>query len=154
MRSGATRPTSAWRSVACLDMSRHPPRTGVALVAALAILALSSALLAGTWNAALVAMRAARSERATLEAGCHATRAIAVFLEHASAPDTTLPIGLSVERDLTSDERGGTNILETTGRLRVERLDAHLYAVAVDVRIGGDLTLAVGEPGAAPGLVA
>jgi hypothetical protein len=112
-------------------------RSGFALVAALALLALSTALLAGALAIATAMARSVRSERATLEVEAHARHALASVLAEWGWEADSLAVGQWVERELSSSERGvATGGSLASGRLRIQRLAPALYAVVVDVRIG------------------
>lgn len=118
-------------------------RPGFALVAALALLALSAALLAGAVAIVTARTRSIRSERAALEADAHARHALAVVLADWGPGTDSLPVGGWVGRELSPRERGGgPGGMPSSGRVRLQRLAPGLYAVAVDVRIGTAPSLA------------
>jgi hypothetical protein len=126
---------------------RVPPegsrrRPGFALVVALALLALSAALLAGAVAMAAAMARSARSERAALEVEAHSRHALASVLAEWGDEADSLAVGQSVERELLPGERGGGTSGPASGRLRMQRLAPGLYAVVVDVRIGAAPSLA------------
>jgi hypothetical protein len=125
------------RSARRVAPARRHPRPGFALVAALALLALSAALLAGAAAIATAMARSVRAERARLEVEAHARHALASVLADWGREADSLPVGRWVERELSPSERGaGTGRMSATGRLRIQRLAPGLYAVVVDVRIG------------------
>ena len=112
-----------------------PARRGFALVAALALLALSAALLVGAATIATALARSARTEHASLAVEAGARHALASVL--AAWPDAdALAVGQGMERELTALEIGGDGRPAMVGMLRVQRLTTSLYAVVVDVRAG------------------
>jgi hypothetical protein len=125
------------RSVRRVGRAPGQRRPGFALVTALALLALSTALLAGALAIATAMARSVRSERATLEVEAHARYALASVLAEWGWEADSLAVGQWVERELTPAERGSsTGGSPASGRLRIQRLAPALYAVVVDVRIG------------------
>jgi hypothetical protein len=107
-------------------------RKGVALVAALALLALAAALLTGAFTSATAMARTARSARATIRAEATARRAAAELVSSWDGEVDALPIGAHLERGLSMDEED----FRMTVRARVQRLAARLFVVIVDVRVG------------------
>jgi hypothetical protein len=106
-------------------------------VAALALLALSAALLAGALAIATAMARSVRSERAALEVEARSRHALASVLAGWGSEADSLPVGGWIERELSPSERGaGAGSMPASGRLRMQRLAPGLYAVVVDVRIG------------------
>jgi hypothetical protein len=106
-------------------------------VAALALLALAAALLAHAVAIATAQSRSARSERAAMQAEAQSRHALASVLAEWSGAADTLAVGRGMERDLSPSERGrAVGDMAASGRLRIQRLTAGLYAVVVDVRIG------------------
>ena len=110
-------------------------RRGFALVTALALLALSAALLVGAVTIATALARSARTERASLAADASARHALATVLATWGDGDA-LAVGQGLERELTVAETGGDPRSPTAGRLRIQRLTTGLFAIAVDVRAG------------------
>ena len=118
-------------------------RQGFALLAALALLALSAALLVIALAISGAQLRSARSERAALDADARARHALASVLGGWEAGYDSLAVGASVERALSPSERGADDgAMTTSGQLHVQRLGVGLYVVAVDVGIGAAPTVA------------
>jgi hypothetical protein len=126
-----------------MPATRRHARQGFALVAALALLALSTALVAGAVAIATAMARSARSERAALEVEARSHRALATVLADWGAEADSLPVGRGVERELSASEWGGAAYgMPASGRLRIQRLAPGLYAVVIDVRTGSAPSLA------------
>ena len=110
-------------------------RSGSAIIAALALLALGAALLAGTFAALRSATRSNQSHAAALVAQSEARIAIA----HAASPWSTafdsLPIGVGVAMALPS-RAGGIAGLPVRTSLRVDRLTADTYSIAAESEVG------------------
>jgi hypothetical protein len=119
---------------------RH--RRGFALVAALALLALSAALLIIALAIAGAQLRSARSERAALDVDARTRHALASVLAGWGGGPDSLADGASVDRALSPGERGVDDGMPSSGTLRIQHLGGGLYAVAVDVRIGAAPTVA------------
>lgn len=119
-------------------------RDGVALVAALAILALSSALLAGAFAAARAMTRAARSARALARAEAGAQRALGDVLLGWNEALDGLPVGAYLEPAGPVESADTAEVMpRLVSRRRVTRLTERLYVVSVDVRVlDGELPVA------------
>ena len=107
-------------------------RRGVALLAALVLLALSAALATATFSAAHAMRRAALTARARVRVDTEVRRAFAEVLAHWSAGLDTMPIGTGVEVPLDSEPASASPPLVRSGR--VQRVADGLYAVTVDLR--------------------
>jgi hypothetical protein len=107
----------------------------------MALLALSAAVVAGSFVAATAAGRSVRAERAGIEADARARHAVASFLARGDGEGDALAIGAWIERPLTDDEMG-ERAPDVSGRLRLQRLQPSVYALVVDLRIGRGTTLA------------
>jgi hypothetical protein len=118
------------------------PRDGTAIVAALALVTLAAALLA--WSAAVVSAgaRAVLAERAALSAESQARRLLAITLRHWDVRDDSLDTGAMVDRIVDAESSEAAPALPTTAHVSVQRLGATLFAIAADVRVGGDQPLA------------
>lgn len=118
-------------------------RRGAALVAALALLALSAALVSGTFAVARAVHFRTRAESARLTAEAAAMRALVLLTAGWGSAEDTLAPGASLERDLaetlTAPPDAGPAV---RGRTRISRLTDRGYLVAVDVRIGDAPVLA------------
>jgi hypothetical protein len=121
---------------------RKRPRDGTAIVAALALVTLASALLA--WSAAVVSAgaRTVLAERAALSAETHAVRLLATAIGHWDVRDDSLAIGATVDRMIVVDGSEAAGDLPTTAHVMIQRLGATLFAIAADVRVGRDQPLA------------
>ncbi len=121
---------------------RERPRTGTAIVAALALVTLAAALLALSAAVVSAGARAVLAERAALSAEARAVRLLATAIGHWDVRDDSLAIGATVDRviDVEGSEAGGD--LPTTAHVIVQRLGATLFAIAADVRVGRDQPLA------------
>lgn len=113
---------------------RPAGRPGVALVAALGLLLLAAALLAGSATASVELRRAARSRSWAARADFEAWRAVGVVLQGWDATLDSLPVGATVERFVEPPDAAGPPILV---RARVRRLSARIFAAGVSVRVGG-----------------
>lgn len=112
---------------------RHvAPRRGVALLAALALLALSSALLAGSFAAARATTRSARAALLTARVETGARRALGEVVSAWSAAFDTLAVGAAAEPALGVDS--GDARLPLVRRARVARIGERLFVVSVEVR--------------------
>lgn len=107
-------------------------RLGIALLMVLAVLALTSALLAGSaaWSASL--SRATRSTRAAAVAASEADRVVAEQLVRWSAAEDAIPIGAGIERVVSTTARP---LDSATGRVRVHRLSERLWLIAAEMRV-------------------
>lgn len=107
-------------------------RRGVALLAALVLLALSAALSIATFSAAHAMRRAARTARTRARVEMEVRRAFAEVLVQWSAALDTMPVGSGVAVTLDSEPPGaGQPLLRSA---RVDRVADGLFAVTVDVR--------------------
>jgi hypothetical protein len=113
-------------------------RRGVALVTILALLALSSALLAGGFASATASARAARSSRAALVASAASRRALGRVLQGWSSAEDALPVGAMIERDASEPSEVLRDAADT--RVRIQRLSATLFVVAADVLVPSRVT--------------
>lgn len=113
--------------------SRSRKRRGVALVAALGLLMLAAALLAGSAVASVELRRAARTRMAAARAESEATRGLGAVLQGWDGALDSLPIGASRDRALAPAPSGGPSV---GSRVRVERLSSSLYAATISVRVG------------------
>lgn len=119
------------------------PRTrrGAVLVAALGLLLLGAALLAGSAMASAHLTRATRGIVAVARADVEARRALGAVVQGWDARADSLPIGARIERTMPSLSNDGPRIVV---RAYVHRLSRALYAAHVTVRVGeGVGTLAV-----------
>lgn len=112
-------------------MGRPSARRGVALLAALAMLALSAALLAGSFAAARATTRSARTAGITARVETGTRRAFGELLSGWDASLDSLVVGGAAEPVLGADT-GATPPL--VRRARVLRIDDRLFVVTVDVR--------------------
>ncbi len=117
-------------------------RDGTAIVAALALVTLAAALLASSAAVVSAGARAVLAERAALSAEARARRLLATTLDHWDARDDSLDIGATVDRIVDADSSEAAPELPATARVSVQRLGATLFAIAADVRVGGDQPLA------------
>jgi hypothetical protein len=108
-------------------------RRGMALLAALCMLALAAALLAGAFASSAASSRATRSLRAALVADAAARRALANALMQWSAADDSLAIGAAVHRVVLDSASAPLDAADT--RLVVQRLATNLHVVAADVTV-------------------
>ena len=111
---------------------RPARRDGVALVAALGLLLLAAALLAGSATAAVELRRAARSRSWAARADFETQRALGVVLQGWDATLDSLPIGASVERLVQPTDSAGPPVAV---RARVRRLSGRIFAAIVAVRV-------------------
>ena len=117
-----------------MGRSRPPiERTGVALVAALGLLLLAAALLAGSAAASVELRRSARSQSWSARADFEGQRALGMVLQGWDAALDSLPIGATAERFVDSADAPGPPVVV---RARVRRLSTRLYAVVARVRVG------------------
>lgn len=119
------------------------PRTrrGAVLVAALGLLLLGSALLAGSAMASVHLTRGTRAIVAVARAEAEARRALGAVVQGWDSSADSLPVGARIERAIPSRIPDGPRIVM---RAYVHRLSSSLYAAHVTVRVGeGVGTLAV-----------
>ncbi|HEX6600870.1 MAG TPA: hypothetical protein VF034_16265 [Gemmatimonadaceae bacterium] len=119
-------PPAAWRQ----------QRRGMALVAALVLLALSAALATATFSASRAMRRAALLTRTRARVEAAVPRAFADVLAGWSAVMDTLPVGDASEVKLASDSAADGPPLGRTAW--VNRTTDRLYAITVDIRAFGD----------------
>src|SRR4051794_32190534 len=112
---------------------RRRARRGVALVTVLGLLALAAALVAGSFASATAALRASRTERASIVARECARRALGRAVAGWRPTDDSLSIGAYVLR--TSPESSAATLDSADARIRVQRLSLQLFVVSVDVRV-------------------
>ncbi|HET7189588.1 MAG TPA: hypothetical protein VFI52_15660 [Gemmatimonadaceae bacterium] len=112
---------------------RRSGRKGVALVAALGLLLLAAALLAGSATASVELRRTARSRSWAARADFECQRALGEVLQGWDASLDSLPIGAIVERLVEPADVAGPPVLV---RARVRRLSAEVFAAVVAVRVG------------------
>ena len=112
---------------------RPADRAGVALVAALGLLMLAAALLAGSATASVELRRAARSRSWAARADFEGQRALGVVLQGWDAALDSLPIGATAQRLVDSTDAPGPAVVV---RATVRRLSPRIYAVVVRVRVG------------------
>jgi hypothetical protein len=98
----------------------------------LVMLALTTALLAGSAAWADATARATRSARAAAVAASEADRAVAEQLVRWSAAEDALPIGTGFESAVAS---ATSPIDATAGRVRVVRASERLWLIAAEVRV-------------------
>jgi hypothetical protein len=110
-------------------------RVGVALVAALGLLMLAAALLAGSAVGSVELRRATRSLTAAALAESEMTRGLGAAMQGWDTELDSLPIGAVLERAPLRTTLDGPPILVLT---RVRRLTSSLYAASVSVRVGAD----------------
>lgn len=108
-------------------------RAGVALVAALGLLLLSAALLAGSATASVELRRTARSRSWAARADFESQRALGVVLQSWDATLDSLPVGATVERPVVPADTAGPPVVV---QARVRRLSSRAFATLVAVRVG------------------
>ena len=105
------------------------------MLAALGLLALGAALLAGSFMAGIAAQRSVKSREAALLAGTEVRVAIAEFVSRWSAADDSMGVG--VERSIVVGPRPrGSAALAMTTQLHVRRLSPTRFVVAADCQAG------------------
>jgi hypothetical protein len=109
-------------------------RRGVALAAALGLLMLAAALLAGSAIASVELRRATRGLVASARARAEARRAFGEILQGWNGAADSLPVGATLERAMAMPQVAGPPV---TVQARVRRLSARLYVANVSVRVGG-----------------
>jgi hypothetical protein len=105
----------------------------VALVAALGLLALAAALLAGSAVASVELRRAARTRAAAVRARTEATRGLGEVVRGWDGALDSLAIGAACERALPPVSPDGPPV---SARARVERLSSTVYAATISIRVG------------------
>jgi hypothetical protein len=105
----------------------------VVLVAVLALLALSAALIAGAFAAARGAGRGTRSSRAGIVADAASRRAIARILAEWAATGDSLRIGGFVTRAFADSAAVATDAAEV--RARLQRVSSTLFVVAAEADV-------------------
>jgi hypothetical protein len=108
-------------------------RRGVALVAALGLLMLGAALLAGSSLAALELRRGVRGRMAGARAEWEGRRAVGAVLQEWDAELDSLPVGAMRERVLQPTDGPATSTVAQIRRLASDR-----YAATVRVRVGAE----------------
>jgi hypothetical protein len=109
-------------------------RRAVALVAALGLLMLGAALLAGTSVASREMHRAVRGRVAGARAEWEARRAVGTVMQGWNAALDSMPVGATREEVLVAPVEGpATRITARVRRLAVDR-----YAASVTVRVGAE----------------
>jgi hypothetical protein len=117
--------------------SRMRSRRGAALLAALGLLAMGAALLAGSFMAGTAAQRSVESREAALLAGTEVRVAVAEFVSRWSAADDSL--GAGAERVIVLGPRvRGSGAVTMTTQLRLRRLSPTRYVVVADCQAGLD----------------
>ena len=109
-----------------------PGRRGVALVAALALLALASALVLGTFGAGRAMSRATATARAAVRADAGARRALAHVVAGWEGSLDSLAVGAVVARSLPEEGEGAPPL---TVSATVRRLYDAVFLVVVDARV-------------------
>lgn len=112
---------------------RRGDRAGAALVAALGLLLLAAALLAGSATASVELRRAVRSRSWAARADFEGQRALGVVLQGWAGAWDSLSIGATAERLVDSTGASGPPLVV---RARVRRLTARTFAVVVRVQVG------------------
>lgn len=110
--------------------TRRSARRGVALVAALALLALASALVVGTFSAGRAMSRATATARAAARADAGARRALARVIAGWDGSLESLPAGATVGRALPADDEQTPPLIVSAS---VRRLRDDVFLVVVDV---------------------
>jgi hypothetical protein len=107
-------------------------RRGMALLGALALLALSAALLAGSFAVARATMRSSRSVRTTARVDGEARRSLAEVLIGWTPAWDSLAVGAVAAAPLGAESvEAGPPLVRSAV---VRRIDDRLYVVSVDVR--------------------
>ncbi|MEP6618211.1 MAG: hypothetical protein ABJE47_02805 [bacterium] len=116
--------------------SRPPhPRHGTALVIALALLILGSALLAGSSASAHAASRAVRSLEAVVVANAEARAEAARFIATWSGSAAALPVGGELVTT-SAPKTGGIGALPIVSSTRLRRITATRYVLSVECLVG------------------
>lgn len=118
-----------------------PARRGAVLVAALGLLLLAAALLAGSVMASVHLTRATRGIVSVARADAEARRALGAVVQGWDARVDSLPVGARVERAIPPLDADGPRVVV---HAYVQRISRSLFAAHVAVRVGeGAGTLAV-----------
>lgn len=104
---------------------------------ALALLALATALLAGSFSAATAAQRSAQSHEAVLLAGTEVRASIAEFVSHWGSGEDSLAIGAERFSVLGPRARESSAVPMVT-QLRLRRLSLTRFIVVADCQAGPD----------------
>jgi hypothetical protein len=107
----------------------------VALVAALGLLMLGAALLAGSAVASMELRRATRGLVASARADGEGRRALGEILQRWDAEASALPVGGTLDRIVPASVTDGPSVVVHS---RIRRLTSRLYAASVSVSVGGD----------------
>ena len=107
-------------------------RRGVALVAALGLLMLGAALLAGSAMASVELRRATRGRAAAARAQWEGWRALGEIMRRWDAAADSLPVGGVLDRVVPAPAPAGPPVAVTA---RLRRLTARLYAATVTVSV-------------------
>jgi hypothetical protein len=118
--------------------SDRSARRGVALLAALALLALAAALVVGTFGAGRAMSRATVAAHAAARADAGARRALAQALAGWESSLDSLPIGAVVARFLSNDDPGAPPLV-VSARIRRLRGDVFLIVTEAKVSVGATL---------------
>lgn len=108
------------------------PRRGVALVAALGLLLLAAALLAGGAVSAVELRRATRTVASAQRADAEARHALGTAVQSWGAQEDSLPVGAVLHRTLAAPSAGPPTHLVSA----LQRLTSTLWAVDIRVRVG------------------
>ena len=130
---------SMWRS-SVPPFDKGARKRGSALLVALALLALAGALLAGSAQAGLALAWSAQSYGASITAESESRATLAEFVGAWSSSYDSLAVGASIQKEI-APSRVGTTGLVALARVRLMRLSATRYIVALES--------SVGEPGRA-----
>ena len=121
--------------------SSGPPRRGGALLVALALLALASAMLAGSAQAGRFASRSAQSHSAGITADAATRAAMAEFMVQWSASDDVLPIGQG-RVTIVGPRRVGAGGMVSVTQLRLLRLSSARFMLAAESAVGPEGAIA------------
>jgi type II secretory pathway component PulK len=114
-------------------MRRRRVRRGVVLVAVLALLTLSGALIAGAFAAARGSARATRSTRAAIVAHAAARRALVLAVSSWSGAQDSMNVGAVVVRAWRDSASVSLDVADV--RLQVQRVSPSLFLVAADASV-------------------
>jgi len=109
------------------------PRRGTALVAALGLLALAAALLAGAVVASFAARRGTRVLVAASRADSEARRALGEVMVGWDGAADSLALGGSLERVISATSAAGPPLAV---QARLDRLSPSVFAASVSVQVG------------------
>ena len=115
------------------NAARNRRRSGVALVSALGMLLLASALLAGSAAASVELGRATRSRTAAARAESEAMRSLGMVVRTWRMSADSLAVGGTRDITLPISATGGPSVLVTA---RLWRVAEWSYAAVVTVRVG------------------